>query len=411
MQAWIMSVGSELLLGALVDTNSAWLSQRLAEIGIAVVRHVTVGDDLQAICEAIQEATQRAKLVLISGGLGPTEDDRTRQALAAAMQVPLELHEPSLRAVQAFFKRRGRIMPEVNQIQAMFPQGSEPIENTCGTAPGVAASVAQAKVFVMPGVPAEMKTMFDRSVLPRLRAEGTAAVLLTETLHCFGLGESSIGERIRDLMQPRQPVAVGTAVSGGVITIRITARERPDQARQMVEQTAREVRARLGELVFGQGQDTLATAAARLLVAHGKTVATAESCTGGLVAKYLTDVPGSSGYFLGSIVAYANEAKSGLLGVDAGRMASRGAVSEEVAEAMAVACREKLGSDLAVGITGIAGPTGATLDKPVGLVYVALVDAAGCEVAEHRFTQQDRWAVRERAALTALNMIRLRLLR
>jgi len=411
LEARIISVGSEMMLGQLIDTNAAWLSQRLAEIGIAVVEHVTVGDDQTRIEEALAGAAKPGTVVLVTGGLGPTEDDLTRHALATLLEAPLELHEASLDRIRDFFRSRGRKMADRNAIQAMFPRDTEPLENTCGTAPGIRARRGDAIIYVTPGVPREMKVMFDRHVLPDLVSRSGGQVVIAESLHCFGTGESDIGQQISDLMQPGRQPAVGTRVDEGVISVRIVACGHLKQARQKVAETAGIVEARLGTLVFGRGDETLASAVGRLLQAHGQTVAVAESCTGGLVAKWITDVPGSSAYFLGGVVAYANTAKRDLLGVQPQLIETHGAVSEPIARAMACGCRERFGSDFALAVTGIAGPAGGTTDKPVGLVYTALAGKSDCRVVEHRFgAHMDRDAIRRRTASAALNMLRLHLL-
>ncbi len=412
MRAEIISVGTELTTGQSVDTNSAWLSQQLAAVGIEVVRHTTVADDLKILRRSLLSACEGSEVVLISGGIGPTEDDVTRDALATAMGVELELHAPSLERIRAFFTQRRRAMPKRNQVQAMFPVGSRPIENTCGTAPGVRARIGAADVFVMPGVPHEMKVMFERDVLPRLAGEAGRAIL-TRCVWCYGAGESDIGERLGELMTAGRNPLVGTTAQETVIGVRIVAAGASSEAaRQMLDETAGHIRERLGDLVFGEDDDTLADAVAALLTRANKTVATAESCTGGLVAKRLTDVPGSSAWFLDGVVTYTNEAKVRLLGVPADTIERHGAVSARTAEAMAVSCREKSGTDYAIAITGIAGPTGGSADKSVGLVFIALADADGCAVKEMHFGEQlTRAQVRDRSAKTALNLLRLALLR
>jgi len=411
MNAIILSVGNELTLGQTVDTNSAWLSRRLAEVGVQVVMHATVADELEPLVREIRRASELADLVLITGGLGPTADDLTRDALAAVLGVELVLEERYLEQIRAFFAERGRPMPEANRVQAMFPAGSEPIENTCGTAPGIRARVGRAMVFVMPGVPREMRVMYDRDILPWLQAHTNGAVILARTIQTFGAGESEVGERIRDLMARGRNPTVGTTAQQAVIGVRIhAAGASRAEAEALLEQTTAEIRSRLGNIVYGQDADTLWSVVVRELIARGETLSTAESCTGGLVAKRITDVPGSSACFLEGVVTYANEAKIRLLGVPAELIAAHGAVSRPVAEAMAVACRERSGSDYALSVTGIAGPSGGTPEKPVGLVYVGLADADGCDVLQLRLgSTLDREEIRDRTTKTALNLLRLRL--
>ncbi|MFQ5491120.1 MAG: CinA family nicotinamide mononucleotide deamidase-related protein, partial [Phycisphaerae bacterium] len=303
MKAELLSVGSELTSGLTVDTNSAWLAGRLARLGIEVGRQVTVGDDLDAIKEALREAAGRSEVVVVTGGLGPTEDDRTRQAVAAALGVGVRTDEAVLEGIRAMFRRRRARWSESNARQALIPEGAQPIENPWGTAAGIRAEVGDSLVYCLPGVPAEMERMFEASVGPELADFGATGVLLTHTLRCFGAGESRIGEQIADLMGGTGPVRVGTTAHEAVIGIRFFVRGRTrDQAQGLLDEAVVEVRQRLGPLVFGEGQATLESAVGGILGSRGLTLATAESCTGGLLAKRLTDVPGSSAYFLRGLV-------------------------------------------------------------------------------------------------------------
>ncbi len=412
MQAVIISVGNELTLGQTVDTNSAWLSQQLAAIGVHVRMHATVADDVGPIRDLLDRAAREADIVLVTGGIGPTEDDMTRQALADAMDAPLTVHPPSLEHIRAFFARRGREMPEANRVQAMIPDGGSPIENTCGTAPGIHARLHRAEVFVMPGVPREMRVMFERSIRPRIADRSGGAVLLARTINTFGAGESEVGERIRDLMRRGRNPTVGTTAQQAVIGVRIHAfGTTRDEALRLLDADAAEIRRRLGNLVFGEDDDTLAHAVARLLAGSGRTVTTAESCTGGLVAKCLTDVPGSSAYFRNGWITYSNDAKTRFLNVRAELIRRHGAVSKAVAEAMAIGARRLGESDYAISVTGIAGPDGGTAEKPVGLVCFGLAHAGGCETHERRIgSDLARDEIRDRASKFALNLLRLKLL-
>ncbi|HOB75907.1 MAG TPA: competence/damage-inducible protein A [Phycisphaerae bacterium] len=412
MNAAILSIGTELTLGQTVDTNSAWLSQRLAELGIRVQWHVTVPDELEPIRQELERACAQVDVVLVTGGLGPTADDLTRDALAALMGVGLERREEYVEQIRAFFASRGRDMPEANIVQAMFPTGSEPITNTCGTAPGIRARWKDTLIFIMPGVPREMRVMYDRDVLPVLAPLAGEGVILASTLYCFGAGESDIAEKIRDLMARGRNPTVGTTAQQTVIGVRIHVQGRTRaEAQALLDRDREEIRRRLGTLVFGENNDQLAAAVAALLFDKQKTIATAESCTGGLLAGRLTDIPGSSRYFLQGVVTYANEAKTALLGVPADLIARHGAVSREVAEVMATACRQRANADFALSVTGIAGPGGGTAQKPVGLVYIGLADAEGCQVTEHRLGDcLTRDEIRDRTCKAALNRLRLRLL-
>ena len=411
MKAQIISIGTELTTGQSVDTNSAWLSQRLAEMGISVEAHATIADDLEGIRAGIERAGRAADLVLVSGGLGPTEDDLTRQALAAAMGVELELRDDFFEYIKAIFADRGMSMPETNRVQAMFPVGAEAIMNTCGTAPGIYAKLFGADVFVMPGVPREMRTMFEGDVVPAVADKAGGRVILKKVVRTFGAGESRVAEQIVDLMQRDRNPLIGTTASRAIIGIRIIAAGASrEEAQALLDGAGAEIRRRLGKLVFGEDEETLSDAAAKMLTAQGKTVSTAESCTGGLIAKRLTDVSGSSAYFLNGVVTYSNEAKQRLLEVPADLLAAHGAVSGPVAEAMAANCRRMSGADFALSVTGIAGPTGGTADKPIGLVYIGLAAEDGCNVREYRLGDHlTREQVRDRTAKVAVNLLRLKL--
>jgi nicotinamide-nucleotide amidase len=418
MRAELISVGTELATGLTVDTNAAWLARHLAEIGIAAGRHVTLVDDREAIAAELRRAATGAELVVVTGGLGPTADDLTREALADCLGVPLRTDPALLEQVRAFFDRLGRRWHESNTRQAQFPQGSTPIENPWGTAPGIRAAVGQAMVYCLPGVPHEMKHMFTASVLPDIgrRASREIAasgeVLLTRTLLCFGAGESAIGEQIADLMRPGRSVTVGTTACEAIIGVRFAARAASRaEADELIRADMEEIRRRLGPLVFGTEGDTLESVVASALVERGLTLSTAESCTGGLLAKRLTDVPGSSAFFLRGAVTYSNQSKTNVLGVDPHLIDRHGAVSAEVAEVMAAKCRDRAGTDFALSTSGIAGPSGGSADKPVGLVYIALADSNGCRARRFDFGQHiSRASVRERACSTALNLLRRRLM-
>lgn len=411
-RAWIISIGTELTLGQTVDTNSAWLAAQLAERGFRVTRHVTLADELADIIQSLRDGMSQCDLIAISGGLGPTEDDLTRAAMAGAAGVELLRNDESLRQIREYFTRVNRPMTAANESQADLPCGAEALPNRCGTAPGIWMRIGSAFAFAMPGVPFEMKQMFEHEVAPRLANLASGRTIVSRKLNCFGAGEAAIGEQIRDLMRRGRNPEVGTTAQLGVIGIRINAQAADaESAARMLDDTEAELHRRFGSLIFGVGDETLAVAAGRLLTERGETVCTAESCTGGLVAKQLTDVAGSSSYFLGGAVTYSNEAKTALLGVDAKLIASFGAVSEEVARSMAAGARTRFGATYSVAITGIAGPGGGTPAKPVGLVYVAVADECGVEAHELRLPEQSpRGVIRERSAASALNLVRLRIL-
>lgn len=412
-RAWIISIGTELTLGQSVDTNAAWLAEQLAGQGVRCERQITVPDELAPLRDTLRQAASACDLVLATGGLGPTDDDLTRPALAEAAGVPLEIDAASLEQIRAFFVRRGIEMPERNRRQALIPRTGRAVANTCGTAPGVYVELDGTPCYALPGVPFEMKTMVRSEVLPHVRAVAAGRVLRSRRLRCFGMGESAIGERLSDLMVPGRNPSVGTTAELGVITVRInTSGESMEAADRLADATETEARARLGNVVFGRDEETLASVVGAQLAARGETVSTAESCTGGLIAKLLTDVPGSSAYYVGGAVTYANELKEGMLGVPTALLASAGAVSEPVARAMAEGARRAFSTTYALSATGIAGPSGGTPDKPVGLVFFGLAIATSVTVREVRFgSDAPRTVIRERAARTALNLLRLRVTR
>jgi len=406
MKAAVISVGSELVSGELTDTNAAWLSRELAGIGIPTLRHFCVGDDEEVLAETLTRAARAVELVVVTGGIGPTPDDITRRAAARAAGVELALDRGALAHIEELFASWGREMSENNRVQAFFPEGSEVIENPRGTAAGFRMPLARAQVIVMPGVPAEMKLMWAANVRPRL-AQSVSGAVVTGSVDCFGRGESDITRELVDLMAPGRNPAVGDTAEDAIIRVRIRAAARnPAEGRRMVEADKAEIRRRLGDIVFGEDGQTLQGAVVEALTASGKTLAVAESCTGGLIAAAVTDVPGASACFLEGITAYSNEAKVRLLGVAPQLIERHGAVSEEVAAAMAEGVRARAGADFALSSTGIAGPSGGTPEKPVGTVYVAAASAETTVTRGLRL-RGDRATVRDRSVKHALNLLRL----
>ena len=410
MNAFILSVGDELTLGQTVDTNSAWLSAQLATIGCWVMGHMTVPDDESYVESAIRAHAQVADVMIITGGLGPTADDLTRQGLARALNAAMEMNELWLAKLEEFFRVRNRPMVASNRIQAMLPHGCAMIENTCGTACGMQVRLGSCDIYVMPGVPGEMQAMFIRDVLPHLRSRSNGAVILSRTLHTFGLGESTVGEKLGSLMERRRNPSVGTTVSGGVVSLRLNARfPTLAEAREQLEQTESACRDVLGELIYGADGLSLPQAIAPLLHEARRTIATAESCTGGLLAGMLTDVPGCSGYFRQGWITYSNSAKQDLLHVQAETLRQHGAVSEPVVREMAEGARQLSGADFGLSISGIAGPDGGTVEKPVGTVCFGFAHADGV-LTRTIIHSGDRAAVRDRACKTALSILRYHLL-
>lgn len=410
MQAAILAIGDELVLGQSVDTNSAYLSAELSARGIITAYHVTVHDDRAQIAEAIRQAIEAAELVIATGGLGPTEDDLTRFALADAMGETIESDAAALEQIEAYFNKLGRTMHETNRVQAMCPRGARMIENTCGTAPGIAADVDGTAVWVMPGVPREMREMFTNHVLPQLPG-GVGRVILTRKINTFGAGESAVAGMLGDLaVRDRNPL-IGTTVANGVVSVRIrSAFDDADEAQRQLDLTTERVEQVMGPLVFGRDDTTLAQSVGALLKERKKTVAVAESCTGGLIGKMLTDCAGSSEYAVGGWITYTNQMKTERLGVPDELITEHGAVSEPIVRAMAEGALARSGADHAIAVSGIAGPAGGTADKPVGTVWVGLAGRGlATETAVHRL-HGEREMIRLRAALVSLNTLRLRLI-
>ncbi|MBY0524119.1 MAG: competence/damage-inducible protein A [Gemmataceae bacterium] len=411
MKTEIISIGSEITSGQNLDTNCQWLSRRLAEIGVPVAFHTTVADDIDDNVGVFRLATQRAGLVIASGGLGPTLDDLTREALAKVAGVELVLHPPSLEHIQEMFARRNRTMPERNQVQALLPVGAEAIFNRCGTAPGVWMKIGESLVACMPGVPSEMFVMFEEQVKPRLlKMNIGGGVLVQRKINCFGAGESAVEEQVPDLTKRGHIPDVGITVADAVISLRILAHAaNVAEAQRIIEPVEKTIRERLAELVFGVEDEELQDVVVRMLRDKSKTLATAESVTGGQVAERMVRVPGASDVLRGGLVAYTNEVKVEMLGVPRSLIEEHGAVSAPVAEAMAVGCRTRFRTDLAVSTTGIAGPEGASEDKPVGLVFVGLAWEGGCSSMSYSW-MGTRGEVQSRTAKLALNRVRLYLL-
>jgi len=428
-KASIVSIGNELLSGQTIDTNASWLSGRLLSIGIPVVSFYTVGDDTDAIIRSFNLASSDADLVLATGGLGPTDDDLTRQALAKFLDTELQLKNELLQKIQDFFANRNLQMPQKCTIQAYMPAGAKALANSLGTAPGIMAEVnpvrklgrgpkgrsflsngVKGKLFIaLPGVPSEMKQMFEEVVFPELKRFTTEHAVVVRKLKCFGAGESNIAELLGNLCRRGRNPLINCTAEHGVITLHIIATAKDKiQAQQMAEKDEKLLTDKLGELIYGTGDQTLAEVVGEKLAQQKKTIAVAESCTGGCLAKLLTDIPGASRYFTHGWVTYSNGAKTSELGVPADLIEKHGAVSGQVAHAMAQCARKRAGTAFAIGITGIAGPTGGSEQKPVGLVYISVDSDNGCETKRLIFSH-GRDFIRLRAAQTALNMLRLKL--
>jgi len=408
--AEVLAIGTEMLLGELVDTNTAWISRRLAALGVGIYRHTTVGDNLERIAAALQEAASRADLVITTGGLGPTSDDLTNEALARATGRRMVEYAEAREHVERKFREFGRKPSPSNYKQALFPEGTTLIPNPLGTAMGALLESDGTLFATLPGVPQEMRGMFEETLVPLIRERSEGAIV-SRTLWFVGLGESALAERVQDLLDAENPT-VAPLAGQGKVRLRITARAAtPEEAERQIEPVAREILSRLGRYYFGEDEETLESVVGRLLTEKGRTLALAESCTGGLLAKRLTDIPGSSRYFKEGLVTYSNEAKERLLGVPRELLVRYGAVSEEVARAMAEGVRRLADSDYGLSVTGIAGPEGGTPEKPVGLVWVGLADAGGTRAEKLNLTawSRSREAIRERSASGAFDLLRRRL--
>ncbi len=414
----IVSVGDELTLGQTANTNSRWIAARLAEVGIVTVEHVTVPDDEAALAATLRRVAAVAQLVIITGGLGPTLDDLTRQALCAATDDTLVEDAIALEQVEKWFTARGRPMPEINRVQAQRPTRATVLPNLHGTAPGLHTKISDADCLCLPGPPREMIPMFDGAVMARLRPNPDRTVR-TRSLHTFGIGESDLAMRLGGLMRRGAAgdaggVLVGTTASGGVVSVRLRYEGTlaPYDADEALERVQREVRLAAGAHVFGGDGDTLASVVIGLLRQRGERVGVVESCTGGLLAAMLTDVIGSSMAFEGGLVTYSNVLKQSLAGVDAALLGPRGpgAVSREAAMAMAVGGLEQLGVEHCLAVTGIAGPGGAVAGKPVGTVFIARASQDQSKDARQFAMTGDRASIREWSAKAALMMLRLHLI-
>ncbi len=407
MHAEILTIGDELLRGEIVDSNKAFLSNRLLSLDLETRFHVSVRDDTADMRDAFERAAGRSSFVLVSGGLGPTRDDLTSEVLAATFGRRLVRHEPSLVAIRAFFERVGREMAAINEKQALFPEGAEVLENPIGTAPGFGLRVNAATFFALPGVPRELQRMMDEQVLPRIAARrATHGVVRARLLRTFGMGESALDELLHDVANEASGVTLGFRTAFPDNLLRPLARASTAlEADARLETVCQSIRSRLGALVYGEGEDGLEAVVVQALRAAGRTLAIAESCTGGLVAQLVTSVPGASEVFRGSVVAYANAAKEALLGVPAGALETHGAVSEPVARTMAEAVRQRFGVDFGLATTGISGPLGGSPEKPVGLVFVALAHAQGTHVERFVFPL-DRERHRRLTAQVALDWVR-----
>ncbi|MBN1795849.1 MAG: competence/damage-inducible protein A [Sedimentisphaerales bacterium] len=410
LRASIISIGNELLSGDTIDTNAAYLSKQLQLLSIPRVSGYTVSDDILEVVKALKSASDEADVIIVVGGLGPTDDDITREAISEFCNCKLVLNEEILKKIKGFFDLRGGKMPPTNEKQTYLPEGAQALPNRIGTAPGIKIEFEKTLIYAVPGVPSEAQDMFEASIKPDLeRLEGRKPVSV-RYLSCFGMSESQIAHLLSGRMERGRNPLVNITASGGVKTLCINSvadtREKADENAEEEQKNIAEI---LGNVVFSKEKETLAQATAKKLKQFHKTIAVAESCTGGLIGKLLTDIPGSSDYFKGGIIAYNNESKIEMLNVPLELINKYGAVSKEIAEAMAKGALKNFDTDCAISTTGIAGPTGATPDKSIGLVYICVVWDDKDYVERCNFPP-DRETVRYLAANYALNLLRLKLL-
>ena len=404
MNAEVITIGTELLLGQITDTNAAYLGKKLAGVGVNLYFKTTAGDNIERVKSVLDSACKRADLILITGGLGPTVDDITREAVAQFTGRQLVLDNAALAKIEGMFRNRGINMTENNKLQAYLPKGGVSLENNHGTAPGFIVEHNSVIIAVMPGVPSEMYPMMEESVIPYIMKKMGAKnqVIVSRSLKVTGLGESRVDDKIQDLFRSSNNPSIGVYAHVNEVEVRLTAKaDTVDLALLLIDGLKKQVYERLGDNIYGEEDETLEGKIAAILTEKKFTVSTAESCTAGLIAYRLTNVAGSSAYFTGGINAYSNEVKTGVLGVPAAVIEQHGAVSMECAQAMALRSAELFRTDCAISVTGIAGPGGGTAEKPVGLVYMGIAVKGVVTVYKIDFPGT-RESIRIRSAQNAL---------
>ncbi len=404
--AELIAVGTELLLGNIANTDAQMISEGLSQLGINVYYHTVVGDNPQRVRDAVEIARKRADILITTGGLGPTCDDLTKVAIAQAFGKELVFHEESAQRIRDRFAALGRPITENNYQQAMIPEGATVLPNDWGTAPGVAFEAEGTHVLLLPGPPRECEMMFRHRAVPYLKALSDG-VIVSRTIKTFGIGESAAEAKLRDLMNALHNPTLAPYAKPTGTELRITAHaQTEEEALSLIVPIEEQVKERLGDVVIGVDVSSLEEVCLALLKEKGLTVGTAESCTGGLIAKLLTDLPGSSAVFRGGVVSYCDGVKAGALGVSYDLLDQYGAVSAQVAEAMALGAREALGCDIALSATGVAGPDSDDRGNPVGLVYLGIAWAGGCHVAVYQGGKVERERIRRQSAQTALDLLR-----
>lgn len=410
MRAELITIGDELLFGQTIDTNAAFIGEKFAEAGIELAYHTTVGDQADDLISAIGLAMNRVDFVLTTGGLGPTHDDITKKVICKFFKRQLVFHEDILKSLEKRYSELGITMPPINQNQALLPQGAKLIENKVGSALGMIFEERGKTLVSVPGVPAEMEAMVTDSIVPMLLQKSAGQVIVHRKLRTIGIMESAIFEKVKDIIDEKSFIKIAFLPSYKGVDIRLTARtDNRAKAETALAELDQKYRERIGKYIFGYDNDELPAIVGFLLTEKKQTLAVAESCTGGLLGKTITDISGSSAYFKGGVISYSNEIKIDLLNVPPVAIEAHGAVSSETARFMAEGVKEGCGADIGVATTGIAGPTGGTPEKPVGLVYIALASSKETRIKEFRF-KSNRAATRIRSTYAALDMIRKHLL-
>ena len=403
----IISTGTELLLGQIMNTNTPFLSQKLNDLGFDVVYHSTVGDNKKRMQQVLSNALQRADIIITSGGLGPTQGDITKQVTAELLNIPLFLDEDSANNIKLFFEKRQLVMSENNLRQAMMPTGAIIIKNECGTAPGVIIEHDSKTIIHLPGPPHELEWMFEHAVVPYLNKRfALQGVIISRILHTYGIGESALEEKIKDFILAQSNPTIALLANKGEVIIRLTAKsDTADKAQLLIAGLEQKLRHEIADYIWGLDNDTIEANIGEILTRKQLTIALAESCTGGLITSRITDISGSSNYLMGSIVCYTNKIKTDFVGVPAQIIMDHGAVSHQTASLLATNMRQKFTATLGMGITGIAGPNGATPTKPVGTVFIAIDGPLGIQCKKYTFNGQ-RTDIKYRISQAALHMLR-----
>ncbi len=371
MKAAILAIGTELLIGQTIDTNSAWIGEQVTSLGVTITQSLAIPDDKPVMIQAIKRLTRDVQYLFVTGGLGPTRDDITKDALAETLGVEMRYDQATYDRIVTYFTRRGLALSHLHKEQCYFPIGTQLLENTMGTAPGMLMKYNDCSIISMPGVPYEMKEIMSRHVLPLLRADQRSITYSQRTIHTAGIAESSVADRIADTLTILPP-SLEIAYLPTLGTVKVRVSNRGPQSEAIVEDAVSRLTDQLQPYVYGYDGLQIQEAVQRLMIESNLTLSTAESCTGGYISHLITSTPGSSAYYQGSIIAYSNRLKESLLKVNAKTIQDHGAVSEQVVKEMVKGCIEALGTDIAIAASGIAGPTGGTEAKPVGTVYLCI---------------------------------------